>query len=139
MTFECFLGVRPEDCAVPPKSDLAHVTQLVALNFLTSKSTRADFSVEGSGLQLHIEAHAPGVYRLRWAQARVLESEKPIPRARAHADMLLARQEPVGELAVSSLTEPPGSGWRIGQGDVALELTQSPLQLSVYRGDDCIL
>src|SRR5690606_10087775 len=54
-------------------------------------------------------------------------------------EMLLARQEPVGELAVSSIAEPPGSGWRVQQGDTTLEITQSPLQLSVYRGDDCIL
>src|SRR3546814_481854 len=53
--------------------------------------------------------------------------------------MLLARQEPVGELAVSSIAEPPGIGWRIQQGDTVLELTQSPLQLSVYRGEECIL
>src|SRR3546814_4099340 len=53
--------------------------------------------------------------------------------------MLLARQEPVGELAVSSIAEPPGIGWRIQQGDTVLELTQSPLQLFVYRGEECIL
>ncbi|MDS1142574.1 glycoside hydrolase family 31 protein [Pusillimonas sp. SM2304] len=124
---------------MPPKSDLAHVTQLVALDFLTSKSTRADFSVAGTELQLQIEAHAPGVYRLRCAQASALHNEKPSARARAHAEMLLARQEPVGELAVSSMTEPPESGWRLAQGDIALELTRSPAQLSVYRGDECIL
>ncbi len=133
MAFECFLGVSPEDCAVPPKSDLAHVTQLVALDFLTSKSTRADFSVAGTELQLQIEAHAPGVYRLRCAQASALHNEKPSARARAHAEMLLARQEPVGELAVSSMADPPESGWRLAQGDVALELSRSPAQLSVYR------
>ncbi|NYT86277.1 glycoside hydrolase family 31 protein [Pollutimonas harenae] len=124
---------------MPPKSDFAHVTQLVALNFLASKSTRADFAVDQTSLQLQIEAHAPGVYRLRCAPASALNPEKPSARARAHAEMLLARQEPVGELAVSSIAEPPASGWRIQQGDTTLELTQSPLQLAVYRGDDCIL
>src|SRR3546814_1525854 len=100
MAFECLLGLSPEDCAVPPKSDLAHVTQLVALNFLASKSTRADFAVDQTGLQLQIEAHAPGVYRLRCAPASVLNNEKPSARARVHAEMLLARQEPVGELEI---------------------------------------
>src|SRR5690606_40047498 len=85
------------------------------------------------------EAHAPGVYRLRCGSASALNPEKPSARARAHAEMLLARQEPVGELAVSSIAEPPGIGWRFQQGDTTLEITQSPLQLAVYRGEDCIL
>src|SRR3546814_9915651 len=105
MTFECFLGVSPEDCAVPPKSDLAHVTQLVTLDFLTSKSTRADFVFDDPGLLLQIEAHAPGVYRLRCGKADVLQNEKPGLRAKAHAEMLLARQEAVSELAVSRSAE----------------------------------
>src|SRR3546814_2189030 len=86
MAFECLLGLSPEDCAVPPKSDLAHVTQLVALNFLASKSTRADFAVDQTGLQLQIEAHAPGVYRLRCAPASVLNNEKPSARARVRSE-----------------------------------------------------
>src|SRR5690606_35380859 len=139
MAFECLLGVSPNDCAVPPKSDLDHVTQLVALDFLTSKSTRADFAVTDTDMQLQIEAHAPGVYRLRCAQASVLHNEKPSARTRAHIEMLLARQEPVGELAVSSIAEAPHSGWRYQQGDITLEVTQSPLQLFVYRGEDCVL
>src|SRR5690606_32141467 len=91
------------------------------------------------GLQLQIEAHAPGVYRLRCASAGALNPEKRSARARAHAEMLLARQESVGELAVSSIAEPPGRRCRIQQGDTTLEITQSPLQLAVYRGEDCIL
>ena len=124
---------------MPPKSDLDHVTQLVALNFLTAKSTRVDFAVDQTELQLHIEAHAPGVYRVRCATASVLHPEKVSARAKAHADMLLARHEPVGELAVSSIADSSANGWRIQQGDATLEITQSPLQLSVYRGDECIL
>ncbi|MGB6106136.1 MAG: glycoside hydrolase family 31 protein [Pusillimonas sp.] len=124
---------------MPPKSDLAHVTQLIALEFLTSKSTRADFSVDETDLQLQIEAHAPGVYRVRCAPASVLHNEKPSARVKAQAEMLLARQEPVGELAVSSIAEPPQCGWRLEQGDIALEVTRSPLQLAVYRGQECVL
>jgi alpha-D-xyloside xylohydrolase len=129
----------PEDCAVPPKSDFAHVTQLTALNFLTAKSTRADFAVDDTGLQLQIEAHAPGVYRLRCAQASRLHDEKPSARARAHAEMLLVRQEPVGELAVCSMVEYPEYGWRLEQGDAVLEVTHSPLQFALYRDGQCIL
>lgn len=124
---------------MPPKSDLAHVTQLTTLNFLSAKSTRADFAFHDSGLQLHVEAHAPGVYRLRCATPESLQSEKPSARARTHAEMLLARQEPVGELSVSSIAELAGLGWRLEQGDVVLEVLRSPFQLALYRGDECLL
>ena len=111
---------------MPPKSNLAHVTQLASLKFLTAKSTRADFSFDE--LQLQIEAHAPGVYRLRCAEAKALLDDKPGARARAHADMLLARHEPVGELAVSSIALADRRGWRLEQGDIALEISSDPLQ-----------
>src|SRR5690606_38886066 len=126
-----------KDCAVPPKSELAHVTQLDSLQFLTAKSTRAVFAFEGSELQLEIEATAPGVFRLRCAPASVLNNDKPSSRAKAHAEMLLARQEPVSELAVSSV--PGKQGWRLEQGDVALEIAIDPLQVSLYRADQCLL
>ena len=122
---------------MPPKSDLAHVTQLDSLQFLTAKSTRVAFAVEGSELQLEIEATAPGVYRVRCAPAPVLHNEKPGPRAKAHAEMLLARQEAVSELAVSSV--PGKQGWRIEQGDLVLEVSIQPLQISLYREEQCLL
>ncbi len=124
---------------MPPKSDLAHVTQLTTVNFITAKSTRADFAFEDTELQLLVEAHAPGVYRVRCAPAELLAGDKPSARSRAHAEMLLARQEPVGELAVSSISEPAQSGWLLEQGDIVLEVIRSPLQISLYRGDDCVL
>lgn len=122
---------------MPPKSDLAHVTQLDSLQFLTTKSTRAVFAFQDSELQLEIEATAPGVYRLRCAPASTLSNDKPGARAKAHAEMLLARQEPVSELAVSSITGK--QGWRIEQGDLVLELAIDPLQLTLYRGEQCLL
>ncbi|HEY9279917.1 MAG TPA: glycoside hydrolase family 31 protein [Eoetvoesiella sp.] len=124
---------------MPPKSDLAHVTQLIALNFLTAKSTRADFAFVDTDLQLQIEAHAPGVYRLRCGRDKSLLDEKPSARSKAHAEMLLARQEPVGELSVSSIADSECNGWRLEQGDIVLELTTAPLQLAWYRGEDCVL
>nr|WP_257216565.1 glycoside hydrolase family 31 protein [Allopusillimonas soli] len=102
------------------------------MEFITSKSTRADFSL-ADGLQLEIEAHAPGVYRLRCGQPEALHPEKPGLRARAHAGMLLAREEAVGELAVSSVADPAGRGWRLEQGDVLLEVSRDPLRLEVSR------
>lgn len=129
----------PGDCAVPLKSNLVHVTQIEALGFLSSKSTRADFSVDGTDLQLIVEAHAPGVYRLRCGSAEVLNNEKPSARERAHTEMLLAREEAVGELAVSSNTDPFSTGWRLEQGDVVLELSHSPMRIALYRNDVCVL
>ena len=124
---------------MPPKSDFAHVTQLNALQFLTAKSTRVDFAIDDTDLQLHVEAHAPGVYRLRVAQAAVLLEEKPTMRSRQQAEMLLARQEAVGELAVSSIPEREQQGWRLEQGDVVLEITHSPLQFTLSRADQCLV
>lgn len=124
---------------MPPKSDYAHVTQLNILNFITAKSTRADFAFEDTELLLQIEAHAPGVYRLRCAPADLLRTDKSSARERAHAEMLLARQEPIAELAVCSIIEPAQSGWRLEQGDIALEVTAAPLQFALYRGDECVL
>ncbi|HWK60663.1 MAG TPA: glycoside hydrolase family 31 protein [Eoetvoesiella sp.] len=124
---------------MPPKSDFAHVTQLNALQFLTAKSTRVDFAVDDTDLQLHVEAHAPGVYRLRVAPAAVLLEEKPTMRSRQQAEMLLARQEAVGELAVSSIPEREQQGWRLEQGDVVLELTHSPLQFTLSRSGQCLV
>ncbi|NGM88555.1 glycoside hydrolase family 31 protein [Parapusillimonas sp. SGNA-6] len=124
---------------MPLKSDLAHVTQLVTLTFLTSKSTRAEFGIDGTDLQLHVEAHAPGVFRLRVAPATELQNEKPSARARIHADMLLARHEAVGDMAVSSLAQGEHQGWRLEQGEIAMEIEQSPLQFALYRGDRCVM
>lgn len=122
---------------MPPKSELVHVTQLNTLQFLTAKSTQVVFAFEGSELQLEIEATAPGVFRLRCAPASLLDNAKPSARAKAHAEMLLARPEPIGELAVSSVAGK--QGWRIEQGDTALEVSIDPLQLSLYRGEHCVL
>jgi alpha-D-xyloside xylohydrolase len=124
---------------VPPKSDFAHVTQLNTLQFLTAKSTRVDFAVDDTRLQLQIEAHAPGVYRLRIAQAPELLDEKPAMRSRQHAEMLLARHEAVGELAVSSIPEREQLGWRLEQGDIVLEITHSPLQFTLSRAGQCLV
>jgi len=122
---------------VPLKSDSAHVTQLTSLQFRSVKSTLADFTVEGADLQFQVEASAPGVYRLRCAPAGRLHDEKRGVRDKARAEMLVARPEPVGEMSMCSLTSQ--RGWRLEQGDTALEITQSPLRLALHRGEHCVL
>ena len=132
-------GFSPEDRAVSPKSDPAHFIALSPIDFLASRSARVDFSVPESDLQILIEAHAPGVFRIRAGKASALHTEKPSARAKAHAELLLARQEAVSELAVSSPADQPGEGWRIEQGDIALEMRRDTLGLTVYRADQVVV
>lgn len=120
---------------MPPKSDLAHVTQLVSLDFVTSKSTRAEFSLADAGLMLEVETHAPGVFRLRCGRAQALHPEKPSARARAQAEMLLARSEAVSELSISSDADASGQGWRVEQGEILLEIFRDPFRFSLWNGE----
>ena len=103
---------------MPPKFDFAHTTQLDTIELLTSRPSRIDFDA-GDGLHLVVEAHAPGVFRLRFGEASLLNDDKPGARARRR-EMLLARQEAVGESTISPRDD--GDGWRIAQGDVTLEV-----------------
>ena len=117
---------------MPPKFDFAHTTQLDNIELLTSRPSRIDFDA-GDGLHLVVEAHAPGVFRLRCGEANHLTDDKPGARARAVAEMLLARQEAVGEAAIAP--REGGDGWRITQGDVALEIQSNPVRIALYRND----
>ncbi|WP_032972116.1 glycoside hydrolase family 31 protein [Bordetella hinzii] len=121
---------------MPPKYDFAHTNQLDTIELLTSRSSRIDFDA-GGGLHLVVEAHAPGVFRLRGGEASLLTDDKPGARARAVAEMLLARQEAVGEATIAPRDD--AQGWRITQGDVSLELRTDPLRLALYRGETEVL
>lgn len=85
--------------------------------------------------RLRIEAHAPGVFRLRCGPRAWLEPGKPTLRAQRQADMLLARQEPVGEMSCQALD---AGGWRLTQGDVVLEVGGPDASLRLYRNDQCV-
>ncbi|MBV6273571.1 glycoside hydrolase family 31 protein [Alcaligenaceae bacterium CGII-47] len=88
-------------------------------------------------MRLRIEAHAPGVFRVRCGEPQHLDPDKISLRAQQHADTLLARHEAVGELACSTLAN--GEGWQLIQGDVRLEISAMPLCLRVYRGERCVM
>lgn len=124
---------------MPHDSEHVHVTPLTHLEFVRATPARSDFAFAESDLSLLVEAHAPGVYRLRCAAADVLAAreEKPTARQKAHAEMLLARDEPVGEMATSSVVG--AAGWRMEQGEIALEVFASPMGLALYRGENCLL
>jgi len=117
---------------VPPKFDFAHTTQLESVELISSRSSRVDFDA-GNGLRLVVEAHAPGVFRLRCGQANALNDEKPSARVRAVAEMLLARQEAVGECTVTPHDD--GNGWRIAQGETALDVHTNPVRIAIIRGE----
>ncbi|MDN5842282.1 MAG: glycoside hydrolase family 31 protein [Alcaligenaceae bacterium] len=106
------------------------------MDFVSTSVSSADFAFEGGQLRLRIEAHAPGVFRLRCATPDLLDPEKPSIRAQQHAEMLLVRHEAAGELACSTLAD--GSGWQLEQGDARLELGTHGLSLGIYRGEACI-
>ena len=121
---------------MPPKFDFAHTTQLDSVELLTSRPSRIDFDA-GEGLHLVVEPHAPGVFRLRCGQPALLADDKAGPRARAVAEMLLARQEAVGEATIAPREN--ADGWRITQGDVAIEILSDPVRIVLSRGDSIVL
>jgi len=111
-----------------------HLTPLNTPSFLQASATLAQFAFPKSDVQLWIEAHAPGVFRLRCAPLARLTSEKPL--ARSRAQLLLAREEAVGELTVTSALD--GAGWQLAQGDVVLDLQRDPLRLQLRRGQKVV-
>src|SRR5690606_6545307 len=55
---------------------------------------------------------------------------------RSHlVDMLLARQEPVGEMACQSLD---AGRWLLAQGDASLEIGGGDAGLRLFRGGQCV-
>ncbi|HUH40644.1 MAG TPA: hypothetical protein VL024_07200 [Castellaniella sp.] len=107
------------------------------LEVLCTHSSCVDFALKGSDLRLRVEAHAPGVFRLRCATARALDPDKTTPKALRHADLLLSRHEAVGELACDALDD--GAGWRLTQGDVVLRLDLAAQVIQLWRNDQMVL
>lgn len=121
---------------MPPEYDYDHTNQLDTVELLTSRSSRVDFDA-GDGLRLIVEAHSPGVFRLRCGHASLVNDDKPGARVRALGEMLLARDEAVGEATIGPLDN--AQGWRIAQGDIVLQIESGPLRFSLYRGETRLL
>lgn len=94
-----------------------------------------EWALHADEWRFRIEAHAPGVFRLRCGPRTWLEPAKPTPRAQRQADMLLVRQEPVGEMECRPLES---GGWRLTQGDAGLEVGGPDAGLRLSRGDQCV-
>jgi len=128
-----------EDCVVTPPS--ADLTPLNTPTFIETNATLAQFAFPAFPktnveVQLWIEAHAPGVFRLRCAPVAQLRPEKPSARSQWRAQQLLAREEAVGELAITSSVD--GTGWHIAQGDVVLEVRRDPFCLVLRRAQSIV-
>ena len=105
---------------------------LDTLKLLDTLPTKASFDV-GGGFRLAVEPHAPGVYRIRCGRPEALATDiLPGGRGRAHAEVLLARPEAIGESVLEPLTGEI-KGWQLTQGDSTLELQSHPFQLILKR------
>ena len=98
-------------------------------------SSSVEWAFHADEWRLSIEAHAPGVFRLRCGPRAWLEPAKPSLRAQRQADMLLARQEAVGEMECQPLAS---GGWRLAQGDCALEIGGTDAGIRLMRADRCV-
>ena len=120
---------------MPSKTHSDDVTQLFnLLSSISTKSSSADFSAADDQM-LRIEAHAPGVFRLRFGTLKHIQPERVTPRAQQYAEMLLARLDAVGELQVIDQDQ----GWRVEQGDCVVELDKDNFALRVYSGTQLLL
>jgi len=123
---------------VPSLFDSVCSLPIETIALKSARPARVDF-VTPDGLSLVVEPHAPGLFRLRFGPTEQLAEDKTLSlRARAHQDMLLARNEAVCEAVVEVLPN-DAQGWRITQGDVTLEIRCQPLRLAMCRGETRVL
>ncbi len=109
--------------------------QLFETGPITSTPSCVEWAYHSDVWCLRIEAHAPGVFRLRCGPRAWLDPAKPTLRMQRHADMLLARHEAVSEFECQP--SEPGR-WRLTQGDVALDIGGASPTLRLLRGADCV-
>lgn len=105
---------------------------LETLKLVDSLPSRVVFDA-GAGMKLVVEPHAPGVFRIRCGLPETVAADiLPGVRARAHAEVLLARPEAIGEGILEPLTGGV-KGWRLVQGDTALDISVNPFKIEVQR------
>src|SRR5690554_839885 len=102
---------------------------LVELTQVDASPTSFRFATE-DGWPLVIEAHAPGVFRITIVPTGTSTTD----RASELAD-LLSRPESIGEAEC----EPIAGGWRLTQGEDALEILANPLRLLLRRRGQAVL
>ncbi|WP_322996626.1 glycoside hydrolase family 31 protein [Castellaniella sp.] len=104
--------------------------QLFETGPVTRTSSCVEWVYQSDEWCLRIEAHAPGVFRLRCGPIAWLEPPKATARAQRQADMLLARHEAVSELECQAGDT---GGWHLSQGDACLTLGDQGFALQLMR------
>ena len=105
---------------------------LDSLKLVDTLPTKLVFDA-GAGFRLAVEPHAPGVFRIRCGRPEAVAADiLPGARARAHAEVLLARPEAIGEALLEPL-KGALKGWRLVQGDVSLDISVNPFKLHMHR------
>ena len=107
------------------------------LSSLTTTSSSAQLTDSQSENIVRIEAHAPGVYRLRFGLLTDIEPERVTPRMQELEKSLLLRVDAVGEL--QNVAEYEKGCWRFEQGELALELCSEPFGFRLLRGDQLLV
>ena len=138
LLFHHIFGQSPGEYTVPSNHHSEESTPLFnQLSSLTTTTSSAQLTDSQSGQIIRIEAHAPGVYRLRFGLPDDIEPEQVPLRVQELEECLLARADAVGELQVVSDAQP--NQWRFEQGELALELSVDPLKLRLMRGDELLV
>nr|WP_246013126.1 TIM-barrel domain-containing protein [Pigmentiphaga humi] len=105
----------------------------------TSNSVSVHFTTD-QGQALLVEASAPGVFRLSIGTPAATGKPASGSAARAAAlHDLLARPEAIGDAVVEQVELEGQPGFRIVQGEHALEIATQPLRLALYRKGQKIL
>ncbi len=119
---------------VPSHFDSSRYTRLASLSQRAVNGPSIHFTTD-QGWPLLVEAHAPGVFRIR---VDTTAEGTAVPRASRPSSQryeLLARDEAVGEAAV----ETTAGGFRIVQGEDVLELFTDPLRIALSRKGTVVL
>jgi len=103
------------------------------LSSLSSTSSSAQLTDSESGHIVRIEAHAPGVYRLRLGLPEHIEPERVTARMQELQESLLARIDAVGELHSAAADS---ESWRFEQGELALVIETNPFRFVLMRNDE---
>lgn len=110
---------------------------LDSLKLIQSNPAKTVFDA-GAGFKLVVEPHAPGVFRIRLGATDMVAHDMPASgRAKAHAEMLIARGEAISEAETREATS--GSCWEICQGDVIVSVGKKAFGLEVTRSGDPII
>jgi alpha-glucosidase (family GH31 glycosyl hydrolase) len=92
----------------------------------------------GASLNIVIEPHAPGTFRVRvGAESELVREPVLTGRNRLHAETLLIRSESIGEAQIQSLLGQVG--WLLTQGEIYLQVDRYPFCIKLMRQDEVLL